>query len=166
MVGLSGVGSHDLISPGLSLQIAWYLDISDGLYLDNSAAGLVKSYLRLPGTWYLDISAANLIRSDCLVLGILISVSTAGLISSNLRWPGTWLEEHARTGLTTLTGDRPEMEISVTIKKKDLEVDLEPSHAEEGEECERHKVEQGWLGSLEHLRHSNLPQNSCLKIQS
>ena len=58
------------------------------------------------------------------------------------------------------------MEISVTIKKKDLEVDLEPSHAEEGEECERHKVEQGWLGSLEHLRHSNLPQNSCLKIQS
>ena len=104
--------------------------------------------------------------SDCLVLGILISVRTAGLISSNLRWPGTWLEEHARTGLTTLTGDRPEREISLTIKKKDLEVDLEPSHAEEGEECERHKVEQGWLGSLEHLRHSNLPQNSCLKIQS
>ena len=57
MFGLSGVGSHDLISPGLSLQIAWYLDISDGLYLDNSAAGLVKSYLRLPGTWYLDIGA-------------------------------------------------------------------------------------------------------------
>ena len=104
--------------------------------------------------------------SDCLVLGILISVSTAGLISSNLRWPGTWLEEHARTGLTTLTGDRPEMKISVTIKNKDLEVDLEPSHAEEGEECERHKVEQGWLGSLEHLRHSNLSQNSCLKSQS
>ena len=147
MFGLSGVGSHDLISPGLSLQIAWYLDISDGLYLDNSAAGLVKSYLRLPGTWYLDIRAA-------------------GLISSNLRWPGTWLEEHARTGLTTLTGDRPEREISLTIKKKDLEVDLEPSHAEEGEECERHKVEQGWLGSLEHLRHSNLSQNSCLKSQS
>ena len=47
--GLSGAGSHDLISPGLSLQIAWYLDISDGLYLDDSAAGLVKSYLRLPG---------------------------------------------------------------------------------------------------------------------
>ena len=136
-----------MISPGLSLQISWYLDISDGLYLDNNAAGLVKSYLRLPGTWYLDIRAA-------------------GLISSNLRWPGTWLEEHARTGLTTLTGDRPEREILLTIKKKDLEVDLEPSHAEEGEECERHKVEQGWLGSLEHLRYSNLSQNSCLKGQS
>ena len=137
MFGLSGVGSHDLISPGLSLQISWYLDISDGLYLDNSAAGLVKTYLRWPG-----------------------------LISSSLRWPGTWLEEHVQTGLTTLTGDRPEMEISVTIKNKDLEVDLEPSHAEEGEECERHKVEQGWLGSLEHLRHSNLSKNSCLRSQS
>ena len=88
------------------------------------------------------------------------------MISSNIRWPGTWPEEHAQTGLTTLTGDRPEMEISVTIKNKDLEVDLEPGHAEEGEECERHKVEQGWLGSLEHLRHSNLSENSCLKSQS
>ena len=136
-----------MISPGLSLQIAWYLDISDGLHFDNSAASLVKTYLRWPGTWYLDISAA-------------------GLISSSLRWPGTWLEEHVRTGLTTLTGDRPEMEISVTIEKKDLEVDLEPGHAEEGEECERHKVEQGWLGSLEHLRHSNLSKKSCLKSQS
>ena len=58
------------------------------------------------------------------------------------------------------------MEISVTIKNKDLEVDLEPGHAEEGEECERHKVEQGWLGSLEHLRHSNLSKKSCLKSQS
>ena len=108
---------------------------------------LIKSEGRVLGTWYLDIRAA-------------------GLISSNLRWPGTWLEEHARTGLTTLTGDRPEMEISVTIKNKDLEVDLEPGHAEEGEECERHKVEQGWLGSLEHLRHSNLSKKSCLKSQS